>query len=281
MDSHNSDLQVISWSSSEETGSSFLRLMSLILSDTDLIVFSTILRSPILNGCSRVAVDETYIIEFTHLPSRVIYISLGRLKASSFVQYKRTNNGAVYYISENDIVSKLRAFCHKEHDYNTKHSVTCDLTCSCGETFDIFNHTDMDMKCKKCDKIYNAECDPKLNVIKDLRVLSREAFASHGPFFKYESEEISFLKWPPNTPIIFHHCSSSSTSSKRSRDEASNLDQAKLIKRVDSENGQSSDSKETHESSCNPIFDGFITQEKLESMSGKDANEYMYKLMNA
>lgn len=279
MNLQNGELQVVSWSSSEK-GSSFLRLMSLILSNTDFIVFSTIMRCPILNGCSRIAVTETYIVEFTHLPSRVVHVSLMNLKTSNFVESRRTNSGFVYYMSENDIVSKLRAFCHTQHACNTKQSTT-DLTCSCGETFDIFNHTDMDMKCKKCDKIYNEEDDPKVNVMKDLSILSREAFASHGPFLKYESDEMSFLKWPQNTPIFFNARSSSSTFAKCSSDEASNLNQAKATKHVDMENVQVSDSKKTHDSSYDPEFDGMITQEELESMSGKDVNEYMYKLMNA
>ena len=269
-----------------EAGYSFLRLMSIILSSTDLIVFSSIFRSPILNEASRIAVNESYIVEFTHLPQRVVHLSLCNLRKSCFIQCRRTNNENVYYISENEIVSKLRAFCRSQHEYNTKNSVDGDLTCSCGQTFDIFNHTDADMKCRTCHIIYNEENDPKLNIMKDLRMLSEEAFASHGPFLKYEYDENIVLKWPKNTPVVFDPHASSS---KRSREETLNseLNKPKTRKTVAAECSQtsnfvdSSDPKAKNESSIDSEFDGLITQEELVSMSEHDVNEYMYKLMNA
>jgi hypothetical protein len=136
------------------------------------------------------------------------------------------------------------------------------------------------MKCKKCHKIYNEENDPKLNIIKDLRILSEEAFASHGPFLKYEYDENIVLKWPKNTPIVFDPHASSS---KRSREETSDCDLNKpqTRKTVVSEDTQTSNPKEKNDSSIDSEFDGLITQEELESMSEHDVNEYMYKLMNA
>lgn len=282
MTSQNSILKMNAWSN-REPEYSFLRLMSLILSNTDFIVFSTIFRCPILNESSRMAVDETYIVEFTHLPPRVVHLSLSNLKKSNFIHFRRTNNGNVYFMHENEIVSKLRAFCRRQHEYNTNHSDNGDLTCSCGQTFDIFNHTDIDMKCKSCDKIYNEENDPKLNIVKDIRNLSQEAFSSHGPFLKYESGDHIALKWPQNTPIAFDRHSSSS---KRSREETSdsNLNESKTKKPNHAESFNDTNSSELekqNESSMDKEFDGLITQEELESMSEHDVNEYMYKLMNA
>lgn len=270
--------------SHHEMGYSFLRLMSFILSSTDLIVFSSIFRCP-LNESSRIAVNESYIVEFTHLPQRVVHLSLCNLRKSCFIQCRHTSNGNVYYISENEIVSKIRAFCRSQHEYNTKNSDNGDLTCSCGQTFDIFNHTDVDMKCRTCHKTYNEENDPKLSIMKDLRMLSQEAFASHGPFIKYECDENIVLKWPRNTPIVFDR----HASSKRSREETSdsNLNKSQKRKTVDPEhastsnNAEPSDLKDKNESSIDSEFDGLITQEELESMSENDVNEYMYKLMNA
>ena len=278
-------MKIHSWSDSE-MGYSFLRLMSFILSDTDFIVFSAIFKCPTVDASSRIAVNDTYIAEFTHLPLRIVRLSLCNLKKSNFIQCKRTKKDMVYYISENEIVSKIRVFCRIQHGNNTRQHLDTCLTCSCGQTFDIFKYTDIDMKCKNCGKVYNEETDPKLNLMKDLRLLSEEAFASHGPFLKYNYEEIHVLRWPENTPIFFrgNHSSHSHDDDLNSNSHFIQTNTNKSLHsdlKIDSEEMQTSKSKEMYPSSSNVEFEGLISQEELESMSEEDVNEYMHRLMNA